>query len=162
MTVIKRAVIAVGILSLLAGLFGCVKPEWEASHNADDIISVSAYCSHMDFSYSYSFSVRKEESGWLFDAACFIHDHSEQIELSDKTVSDEDIKELLSLISENGTIKSAENYKKPIESPFQVLDETAYGICIGFSDGTDCNVGARVDGYDEIERFFYRLAETLE
>lgn len=162
MTVIKRAVIAVGILSLLAGLFGCVKPEKEASHNADDIVSVSAYCSHMDFSYSYSFSVRKEESGWLFDAQCFIHDHSEQIELSDKTVSDEYIKELLSLISENGTIKSAKNYKKPVKSPFQVLDETAYGICIRFSDGTDCNAGARVDGYDGIERFFYRLAETLE
>ena len=110
MTVIKRAVIAVGIVSHLAGLFGCVKPEKEASHNADDIVSVSAYCSHMDFSYSYSFSVRKEESGWLFDAQCFIHDHSEQIELSDKTVSDEYIKELLSIISENGTIKSAKNY----------------------------------------------------
>lgn len=115
----------------------------------------------MDFSYGYLFTLSKESGSWCFSAQCFTNNHEQQTEFENQPVSDEDIAEMLTIIEQNGTIEYAENFKKPIKLPFEVLDQTTYSLCLRFSDGIAYNVDStsRPDG--ELESYFYRLAEQI-
>ena len=66
--------------------------------------------------------------------------------------------ELLDILERNDSIAYAENYKKPMDSPFEVMDETTYSFCLAFSDGEQYNT---LDSQGELEKFFYRLAEQV-
>ncbi len=134
----------------------------KAHHDISDIITVSMYCGHMDRSYSYAFSLTKDKEKWLFEAECFIKDHQVETAFSDRPVSDEDIKELFEILESNETIAYAETYKKPKKLPFEVMDETIYGFCLIFSDGSRYDTDSAGSAINELEVFFYRLAEKSQ
>lgn len=154
----RKTVTAVCLLSVLAGLFGCGKTQ---HHNVSQISAVSISCSHMDYSYGYHFLLRKENGVWLFDAECFTDDHKTETVLKGKAVSNDDVAELLDIIERNETVKFAKTYKKP-KKLFEVLDETVYGICLTFDDGSRYNADSIGSARQELESFFYRLAEESD
>ncbi|MGN0113732.1 MAG: hypothetical protein ACI396_00220 [Acutalibacteraceae bacterium] len=158
----KKAVTVVSFLAILSNLFGCAKsPDNAKHHKPSDLTVISMSCCHMDFSYGYMFTLSKESGSWCFSAQCFTNDHEQQTEFENQTVSDEDIAEMLEIIKQNGTIEYAQNFKKTIKLPFEVLDQTSYSLYIKFSDGIAYNVDStsRPDG--ALESYFYRLAEKL-
>ena len=61
----------------------------------------------------------------------------------------------------NETVKFAETYKKP-KKIFEVLDETMYGLCLTFDDGSRYNADSIGSAMQELESFFYRLAEESD
>ena len=154
----RKTVTAVCLLSALAGLFGCGKAQ---RHEVSQIVSVSISCCHMDYSYGYHFLLRKENGVWLFDAECFTDDFQTQTVFADKTVGDDKITELFDIIEKNETVKFAETYKKP-KKIFKVLDETMYGLCLTFDDGSRYNADSIGSAMQELESFFYRLAEESD
>lgn len=147
-----KAVLIVTMLSLLCGLFGCGK----ARHKISDITSVSLSCGHMTAGFGYSFWIRKEGDDWLFDAECYTHDGTEKTVFENREVGEAEINSLLGIIEKNNLAAYAENYKKPKDSPIQVMDETAYIFVLGFSDKSRFVTNDRVG---ELEEYFYRLAE---
>ncbi|MGN0661037.1 MAG: hypothetical protein ACI4JX_04880, partial [Oscillospiraceae bacterium] len=147
-----KAVAAVGMLAALTGLFGCNNAPKPARHELSEISAVSIYCSHMDFSYCYSFRIHREQEKWLFDAKCFTHGHEKETVLENCEVGDDDMNALFEILEHNNSIAYAENYKKPMKSPFTVMDETVYGFCLTFSDG---NQFVTYNVQKELEEFFY-------
>lgn len=125
-----------GLFTVLAGLFGCNKAPGSARHTVSDICEVSVSCGHMNRCYGYCFRIRRENGVWLFDAECFTHDREAETVFEDRAVNGGDIEELLGILERNDSIAYAENYKKPIKLPFQVLDDTSYNFSLVFSDGS--------------------------
>lgn len=154
----RKTVTVMCLLSALAGLFGCSKAQ---RHEVSQIVSVSISCGHMDRRYSYSFFLRKENGQWLFDADCFTDDFETPTVFENKAVGSDDITELFDIIEKNETVKFAETYKKP-KKIFEVLDETMYGLCLTFDDGSRYNADSIGSAMQELESFFYRLAEESD
>ena len=155
-----RTVIGVALLAALTGLFGCRKdPEKENHHELSEISAVSISCSHMDRRYGYFFWLHREDGKWLFDAECFTHDHEEETVFENREVSDHEVEALFEILESNDLVTYAENYKKPKKLPFKIMDETIYGFCLTFSDGSQYST---CDIQTELEKFFYRLAEEAE
>lgn len=144
-----------GLIAVTADWFGCRKKPKPARHTIEQISGVSLFCVHMDRSCGYSFWIRRENTRWLFDAECFTHDHEDETVFENREASAGDIAALLEILNRSGSIAYAENYKKPRNSPFQVLDETIYGFCLTFSDQSRYMTGGR---QKELEEYFYRIA----
>lgn len=142
------------VLSAIAGIFACNKVP---KYTADDIRSFSISCNHMDFSFAYSFYIKKSEDGWLFSAECFTDGKSHHTEFENRPVTNDDVEELLTIIREKDVIDSLRSYKKP-KLKFHVLDETTYYSSVSFADGKSIGA-ATVVSSNEIESYFYRLAE---
>ena len=155
----KKAVVIVGVLTILTGLFGCSKTPKPAQHIISEISAVSIACAHMDYSYGYYFQIHREQEKWLFDARCFVDDHHKEVAFENRDVSNEDMKTLFEILERNDSIAYAENYKKPKKLPFEVMDETTYSFCLTFSDGSQYTT---CDWQKELEEFFYRLAENTD
>lgn len=143
-------------LSLICGLFGCQKAPKPAKHELSEITAVSISCGHMDRSYGYSFGAHKEENGWFLNAECFTHNHEVETVLENRELNGEDAETILEILKQNESIAYVENYKKSKILPFHVVDETTYSFCLTFSDG---NQYVTCDRQDDLEDFFYRLAE---
>lgn len=154
-----KAVAAVGILAVLSGLFGCNKEPKPAQHAMSEISAVSIACGHMDYSYGYYFWIHREQDKWLFDTRCFTHDHEVETEFENREVSSDDMDALFEILKRNDSITYAENYKKPIDSPFETMDKTTYNFCLNFSDGSQYTT---CEWQKELEEFFYRLAEKTD
>ena len=148
-----------GILTVLTGLFGCNKALKPEHHELSELSSISISCCHMDRSYGYCFGIHRNEEKWLFDTECFTHDHGVETVFENREVSSEDIDALFEILERNNSITYAEKYKKPIKLPFEVLDETTYNFCLTFSDGSQY---VTYDAQNELEEFFYRLAEKSD
>lgn len=144
------------VLSLICGMFGCQKAPKPAKHTLSEITAVSISCGHMDRSYAYSFGAHKEENGWLLDAECFTHNHEAETAFKGNKLGDDDAEALLEILKQNGSIAYAENYKKPKKFRFNIADETSYGFCLTFSDGSRYSTS---DRQSDLEKFFYLLAE---
>lgn len=142
--------------SLICGLFGCQKAPKPAKHGLSEITAVSISCGHMERSYGYSFRAHKEENGWFLDAECFTHNYEEETVFENRELVGEDVETLFEILEQSESIAYAENYRKPKKLPAQVMDETAYGFCLTFSDG---NQYVTCDRQSNLEEFFYRLAE---
>lgn len=127
-----------------------------AQHEASDITTVSLFCSHMDFNYCYSFYVYKEDDVWLFDASCFTNSFTDQTEFESRKILDEDVEAMLDIIEQNGMIVYAENYVKPEDSPYMIMDETKYSFGLRFSDGNSYMTSS---AQGKLEDLFYSLAE---
>ena len=155
---IRKAVAVMGLLALLTGLFGCGKAPKPARHELSEIREVSIACAHMDRSFGYYFRMHRDGDKWLFDTECFTHGHEIETVFENSEVSGENVNELLDILERNDSIAYAENYKKPMDSPFEVMDETTYSFCLAFSDGEQYNT---LDSQGELEKFFYRLAEQV-
>lgn len=152
--VFRKAVTVMGLLAVIAGLFGCNKAP---KHTLSEISEVSIACGHMDRSFGYLFWVHREQDKWLFDAECFTHDHMEETMFENREVSGKDMDTLFEILERSDSIAYAENYKKPKKLlPFEVMDETTYSFCLTFSDGSRY---VTRDPQKELEEFFYRLAE---
>lgn len=156
--VLRRVVTCMGVIAILAGLLGCSKEPKPAQHTIEDISSISISCCHMDRSFGYYFCIRREDNKWLFDAECFIHDHNDETVLENCVVATEEMDTLFEILERSNSIAYAENYKKPIESPFEVLDETTYSFCLTFSDGSQY---VTCDWQKELEDYFYQIAEQM-
>lgn len=148
-----------GILTVLTGLFGCNKALKPEHHELSELSSISISCCHMDRSYGYCFGIHRNEDKWLFDTECFTHDHEVETVFENREVSSEDIDALFEILERNNSITYAEKYKKPIKLPIEVLDETTYSFCLTFSDGSQY---VTYDAQNELEEFFYRLAEKSD
>ncbi|MGN1457522.1 MAG: hypothetical protein ACI4XP_06165 [Acutalibacteraceae bacterium] len=142
------------ILSAIAGIFGCNK---EPEYTVGDIQSFSISCNHMDFSFAYSFYIKKSEGGWLFSTECFTDGKSQHTEFENCPVTNEEVEELLTIIREKDVIDSLRRYKEP-KLKFHALDETTYYSSVSFADGKSIGAATVVSG-NEIESYFYRLAE---
>lgn len=155
----KKTVITafMAVLSMLCGFCGCKKEQKPVvQHELSDITSVSINCGHMDFNYCYSFGIYKNENEWLFDASCFTNGFQEQTKFESRKLLDEDVEALLEIIGQNDIISYAENYVKPEEPDYMIMDETKYSFGLGFSDGNRY-VTSGCQG--KLEEFFYTLAE---
>ena len=153
----RKVVSVLGLIALFAGLFGCQKTPKPAQHIISEISAVSLSCGHMDHSYGYFFWVHQEQDKWLFNTECFTHDHEVETAFENREVSSEDMDALFDILERSDSITYAENYKKPKKIPFfEVLDETTYGFCLTFSDGSQY---VTLDCQKELEEYFYRLAE---
>ena len=141
------------------GLFG--RPV--KHHNVSEVILVSMSCGCMDYSFHYSFTLYCEQGKWLFDADCYTHDKTDPTEFCGKTVSNEDVETLRGILEKHGTVGYVEKYKPPkkLKLPFHVLDETTYSFCLGFSDGNRICSEIAGEAQNELNDFFYRLAERL-
>lgn len=145
----QKAVLPV---TFLARLLGHGAPR----HTTDDISSVSISCGHMCRSCGYSFWVHAEGSTLLFDADCFIHQQEIPAVLASIAISGGEFETLLDLIRADQLIQYAEQYKQPPRSPIVILDDTTYGFCLTFKDGTSLLTR---DRQEKLETYFYALAE---
>lgn len=145
-------------LCLSFGLIGCHKASRAAKHELSEIISVSISCGHMNRSYGYSFWARKED-GWSLDAECFTHNYEVETVFENSEMSGEDVEALFEILEQSESIAYAENYQEKKKLPVQVKDETMYSLCLIFSDG---NQYATCDRQNDLENFFYRLAEKYD
>lgn len=128
----------------------------ESECPVDDIRSVSVSCGHMDFSCSYSFCLRKGESGWLLDAEFAPDTEGPRVEYEGCPVAERDAQELLDIVREQKITEKLRRYKKPKLKIF-ILDETTYYTAILLADGA--RHGAAIFIGAEAETCFYRLAE---
>lgn len=148
----EKAVIFVAILTVFSSLFGCQKtPEY----TGDDIRSVSVSCGHMDYSHSYSFYLRKSENNWLLDAEYAVDTEQPRVEYEERTVTEKDAKELLSIVQEQDVIGKLRRYKKP-RLNVQAADETNYYTAILFADGEQLGAAAHIS--DDLVTGFRDLA----
>ena len=171
---IRKAVVIVGLVTMLAGLFGCTeKPGREPIHDTSEVRLVSIGCGHMDYSCCYDFMLkRSDEDGeiqvpdqgaeWLFEGGCFLRGEEERTEFEPTAVRNQSAETLLEIIKSNGIITYVENYKNPKKLNVHVLDETTYSFCIEFSDGQRYIVGNMVPGQWELEDYFYNLGKELK
>ncbi|MGN1134282.1 MAG: hypothetical protein ACI4RN_07500 [Oscillospiraceae bacterium] len=149
------------VLAILSGLFGCGnKPKYKGQHSVSEITRISMSCSHMDYNYGYSFQLFREGNQWMFDAHCCTDNFEKETEFYSKQVSSTDIDTLFEILERNNTISYIETYKKPKKLlKFQVMDETVYGFCLSFSDGSSYNTDSAGSAISELQEFFYSLAE---
>lgn len=144
------------ILTFISGSLGCGKvPEY----TADDIQSVSVSCGHMDYSFSYSFYLRKNENEWLLDAEFSKDAEQPRIKYEERQIAEEDVKELLDIAADRKVIEKIRRYKKP-KINVMVSDETTYFTSILFADGERLGAAALIS--KEMEDCFYRLADTTK
>ena len=153
MRTIGRAVAVMALLSALGCLFGCSKAP---TYTAEDIRSVSVSCGHMDYSHSYSFYLRKSETGWLLDADYAVDTEQLRTEYEARPVTEEDAQELLTVVQEQDVIGKLRRYRKP-KIKVQVADETTYYTSILFADGEQLAAATHIS--DDLVTCFYRLAE---
>lgn len=113
----------------------------------------------MDNSLSYSFFLQKNDDGWYLSADYATSSEGPRIEYDEHMVSDEDVKELLSIIDEQDVIKQLKRYKKPLLSAY-ASDGTMYYSTIRFSNGE--LIEAQTDIGTEAISYFYQLAEKSQ
>lgn len=150
---IGKAVTVAVLLTFLCGVFGCGKT---LSYTPEELVSISATCGHMDYSFSYSFFLRKEGDDWFFDADFATDSEHPHTVFEARPVSDEDVKELLSPTVWRELSEKMSRRERP-NTKIRISDETSYYTSIRFSDGKTYGRASSVSR--ELEANFYRLAE---
>ena len=172
----RKAVILLSLMVVLAGLFGCTSEPRDAEplHDISEVCMISIGCGHMDYSCCYNFTLTRSaeeaveagkagaDSGWYFEGGGFLRDEEERTDFEPTPVSSESAAKLLDIIQANNTIPYAENYKAPRRPKLFALDETTYSFCIKFSDGQQYIISEMVPGYGELEEYFYDLGKELK
>ena len=169
----RKAVMLLALMTVLAGLIGCTaKPrDAEPVHDISEVCMVSMGCGHMDYSCCYNFMLKRsaeeageagQDSGWYFEGGCFLRDEEERTDFEPTPVSSDSAAKLLDIIEANNTIAYAENYKAPKKLEIFALDETTYSFCIKFSDGQQYIISEMVPEQNELEEYFYDLGKELK
>ena len=166
----RKAVILLILMVVLAGLFGCTSEPRDAEplHDVSEVCMVSMGCGHMDYSCCYNFTLTRraeeagQDSGWYFEGGCFLRDEEERTDFEPTLVSSDSAAKLLHIIEANNTIAYAENYKAPKKLKIFALDETTYSFCIKFSDGQQYIISEMVPEQNELEEYFYDLGKELK
>lgn len=170
---LRKAVVLLGLMTVLAGLLGCTaKPrDAEPVHDVSEVCAVYIGCGHMDYSFCYNFMLKRSveeagqagaDSGWYFEGGCFLRDEYERTDFEPTPVSSESAAKLLDIIEANNTIAYAENYKTPKKLKVFALDETTYSFCIEFSDGQQYIISEMIPEQNELEEYFYDLGKELK
>lgn len=136
--------------------WGCSNASPTPIHTTADVTLLSISCSEMDRSYSYSFWMHSGESGWLFDASCFVQQNELEVELIDCPLSEEEKSAVLSIIEESDCLESMKSTKKNQLMGGGTQDGSTYSFTLMFSDGTQLLDNKR---QAELESVFYTLAE---
>lgn len=153
---LRKALFLIVGLSLFFGLSGCKKTAVSANHTLSDLTAISISSGNTDRRYGYSFWVHKEDQDWLLNAACFLPEQETETILENHELSSQDIEAIFDILEQNESIAYVENCKQQKKSLFSVMDESTYGFCLTFSDGTQ---SLSYDQQHDLEGFFYRLAE---
>ncbi|MGN0735722.1 MAG: hypothetical protein ACI4LP_07950 [Anaerovoracaceae bacterium] len=171
----RKAVILLGLVTVLSGLLGCTANPRDAEpvHDVSEVSMVSIGCGHMDYSCCYNFMLKRStgeaaeaekagaDSGWYFEGGCFLRNEDQRTDFEPTPVSSESAAKLLDIIEANNTIAYAENYKAPKKLKIFALDETTYSFCIEFSDGQQYIISEMVPEQNELEKYFYDLGKEL-
>ena len=169
----RKAVILLSLMVVLAGLFGCTSEPRDAEplHDISEVCMISIGCGHMDYSFCYNFMLKRsaeeaeeagQDSGWYFEGGCFLRDEEERTDFEPTPVSSDSAAKLLHIIEANNTIAYAENYKAPKKLEIFALDQTTYSFCIEFSDGQRYIISKMVPKQHELEEYFYDLGKELK
>lgn len=150
---IAGAFFAALLLPYCCSLLGSEK---QAGYTVEDIRSVSISCGHMNYAHSYSFFLRKEESGWLLDADFAADSESPHTEYAECPVTERDAQSVLDIVEQQKLVQALRRYKKPIVK-VTVSDETMYYTLLGLANGESIGAPKRVS--EELETEFYRLAD---
>ena len=153
---IKRAAACICIAVLLTGICACAHKD---AHSLDELELVSMRYGCMDQSYSYLFTLKRDEGEWLFDAECFIHDRTEPASFADVPVSDEAVEELFGILEAHDTVTYAQSYRKPFSLGIFAQNRDSSDFCLRFADGSEYHAESAGDAQSELTEFFYRLAE---
>lgn len=150
-----KAVIFMGILAEIAGLFGCKRA---AKHMVGELTQIAVSQSD-DTRYVTRFRLRLSESGnWLFNAEYYSPMYEEFLKTGDIEASLKEVAPLWMLLEEKNVIGRVEGYKK-ISTPWstQVLDGGSQSINLAFSDGS-AYTALICDG--DVSAFFTELADS--
>lgn len=153
MIMMKNTLFVAALLPFVFSFFGT--PE-KTKYTADDIRSVSISCSHMDYSHSFAFYLRKEEDLWLLDADFAVDTENPHTAYEACPIAAEDARELLDIVTEQDIPEKLRRYKKP-KMKVHVSDETLCYTSILFNDGE--MLGAAKLVCEDLQSGFYRLAE---
>lgn len=146
------------------------EPDRMPRHQVSELSRIFMRCSHSYINGCYSFELYREGEDWLFDADCFIEmvqegsNFPEAARFTGRKAAVADVEELYKILEAGGTVAYVENYKKPKKCPFEEepLDAPSYGFSISFSDGSSYNTETAGEAMQELEGFFYGLAEKLK
>lgn len=125
-----------------------------------EICAVSVDCSCMDYSSSYSFTMKKEGYDWFLSYDAAIEDCGIHTEAQDQQIGEADAEEILRIVKEQQLITSAKEYEELSDEEVYALDETIYRISFEFADGS--SIDAPIDAGNELVHGFYQLAKRIE
>ena len=125
-----------------------------------EICAVSVDCSCMDYSSSYSFTMKKEGYDWFLSYDAAIEDSGIHTEAQDQQIGEADAEEILRIVKEQQLITSAKEYEELSDEEVYALDETIYRISFEFADGS--SIDAPIDAGNELVHGFYQLAKRIE
>lgn len=136
--VIVAATTLVVIAAIMTGCFAI-----PAKKEKPPIEGISLHQNHMDYSYCYSFYLRKDGEKVLFDADFAIDEEPYRIILEGCEVDASYMDKLKELDEANGISDYVSDYKET-KSPVEILDDTVVRTTVYFTDGTDksANSGA--------------------
>ena len=125
-----------------------------------EICAVSVDCSCMDYSSSYSFTMKKEGYDWFLSYDAAIDDSGIHTEAQDQQIGEADAEEILRIVKEQQLITSVKEYEELPDEEVYALDETIYRISFEFADGS--SIDAPIDAGNELVHWFYQLAKRIE
>ncbi|MGN0488498.1 MAG: hypothetical protein ACI4HO_04475 [Ruminococcus sp.] len=148
-------------MSAISLLFssGCKAKVKNLSPPEEQLTSVSIYQNHMDRTCCYSFSVRKEQNSYIFDADCMIKDNDEyyEVNFTDKEISEKEFEKFTKLDEKYNFISLRKsNIKK--ENMFFALDETITNFSVSYGDKS-FSLYTSGDCYNEVYDCFIALAK---
>lgn len=139
-----------------------------AKHDVSQLTRISISCwGGESAESSYSYSVKKSGEKWLLNADCYVEKYTSnerRLEIDDREISDEKIKELFKIIEENSLIAHAENYNpEPLldENGEEIiaLDAENYNFTLRFSDNAEYHTD---QVHSALKDFFSGLTEKEE
>lgn len=123
----------VGILLFVLILAGCTGKLAKTS----EVLGISLSQTHMEYSESYSFFLRKEEDGTvLFNADVRFADEPYEIILENISVDEEYLDKLMELEKNLSIVENIESSKKK-SSFIHVPDKTTNKTTVYYTDGSD-------------------------
>ncbi len=158
--------IAVGVLSMLSGFFGCVgrkgcslaDSRFETAES-EILKSVCITSNTMDYSGNYMFSIDKAESTWFLSCDAVIDDNRICIGENVLQIGEDDAEQILAVVRERKLVERVAQYEKPDDRTF-ALDEATCGISFEFADGR--RIYAPIDLGGELTDAFRRLVRKYK
>lgn len=153
---VKRVIVSLVILSILILQVACKS---KLKYTKEDIRSMSISSSCMDYSYSYTFYLRKTDDKWLLDADCAFDTESERVQYEERLVDETDAMDLINLLDEEDLLEKIYRYKK-LKMKVTPLDDTTYYTSVQFTDGEI--LGAQKSFSSKVETFFFELVKNMD
>ena len=149
-------VIAVSIVLLLSGIFGCIKGENPALH---EIVSFDTSYYGTERNPVYAFALRKEDGNWLFSASCPVGDRKNHYtSFGPFPIPAADVEGFLAILRETDEIARLRRYRKPVWTRFiHISDAPARSSGMTFTDGNSIRKETSIS--DQALDYLYALAD---